>query len=225
MSQRNGLKSYSNVEWEQSVGYMKPHLEVLKGQPIYSLLDIGAAQGHFSMMFEDVFNTDTITMIEANPESCELLDKLDWQVINKPVGKPGKATFFINPNEPIGGGSSFYKEDTEWFENAEEYEMDISSLDDLDVWADFVKIDVQGAELDVLTHGTKTLEKAKFLLMELSFVEYNSGAPLIDEVLAKTRELGFVMLDTFGPDRGGHWYKGKRVQVDVLFGREPFKMV
>ena len=216
------------VEWEQSVGYMKIYLEALKGQGIHSLIDIGAAHGHFSMMFDEVFNTDTITMIEANKKSCELLKELPYKTINTAVGKPGKAVFYTNPTEPIGGGSSLYKENTEWFDNAAEQEVEVKALDDLGINADFIKVDVQGAELDVLTHGEETIKQAKFLCLELSFLEYNQNAPLIDDVLAKTRELGFRMIDTFGPVNGGHWYKHRKNQVDVILAREDqpvFKVV
>lgn len=209
----------TKVEWEQSVGYMKPHLEALQGQEIYSLIDIGAAHGHFSYMFDEVFNTDNITMIEANQESCEQLPDC-YKTINKAVGKPGKAIFYTNPTEPTGGGSSLYLEDTEWFDNPNEEEIEVFALDDLGIKADFIKVDVQGAELDVLTYGEKTVKNAKFLCLELSFMEYNKNAPLIDDVLAKTRDLGFRMIDTFGPNKGGHWYKFRKNQVDVILARE-----
>lgn len=220
MSARNGMKLYSNVEWEQSVGYMKVHLEALKGQEIYSLIDIGAAHGHFAMMWEDVFNSDMITLVEANSLSCEEMDYLPWTIVNKAVGKPGKATFYTNPTERTGGGSSLYLENTEWFENANEEEMEVFSLDDLDIRADMIKIDVQGAEYDVIKYGEDTIKDAKFLVLELSFMEYNEGAPLIDDVLTLTRKLGFRMIDTLGPNKGGHWYKHRKNQVDVILARE-----
>ena len=81
---------------------------------------------------------------------------------------------------------------------------------------DLIKIDTQGTELDIINGGIETIKQARFLLMELSFLPYNEGGCMIDDVLAKTRELGFVMLDTFGPAFGGHWYAGRKVQADVL---------
>lgn len=215
MSRRNGTPLFNNVEWEQTVGYMKPHLEALP-KNIYSLLDIGAAHGHFSMMWNQVFGYDTITMIEANPLSCEEMSDLPWQIINKPVGTPGKATFYTNPHEKTGGGSSLYIENTPFFKDAEAEEVNVVALDSLNVSADMVKIDVQGAELDVIKSGYKTISKAKYLVLELSFTEYNKDAPLIDDVLEETRRLGFRMIDTFGPSLGGHWFDGVKTQVDVI---------
>ena len=49
---------------------------------------------------------------------------------------------------------------------------------------DLIKIDVQGAELDILKGSMKVINNAKFLIVELQHVEYNQGAPLCN----KTRD-------------------------------------
>jgi FkbM family methyltransferase len=55
---------------------------------------------------------------------------------------------------------------------------------------DFVKIDVQGAEVDIVRGGSNTLKNAQRLIIELQSVEYNKGAllnteslPIIEETL------------------------------------------
>lgn len=205
-------------ESEIACGYMRPHLE--SAPQADSLLDIGAAHGHFSIIWNSVTGNDNISMIEANPLSCSLLEELPWTLTNKAVGKPGKATFYTNTAEPVGGGSSLYKENTEYFDGCAQETIEVVALDDLFLEGDLIKIDVQGAELDVIEHGPETIQKANYLLLELSFMDYNVGAPLIDDILAKTRDLGFKMIDTFGPHYGGHWYKKRKVQADVLLSRK-----
>jgi beta-1,4-mannosyl-glycoprotein beta-1,4-N-acetylglucosaminyltransferase len=49
---------------------------------------------------------------------------------------------------------------------------------------DLIKIDVQGAELDILKGSMKIINNAKFLIVELQHVEYNEGAPMCN----KTRD-------------------------------------
>ena len=46
---------------------------------------------------------------------------------------------------------------------------------------DLVKIDVQGAELDILKGSMSIINKAKFLIVELQHTEYNQGAPLCNQ--------------------------------------------
>lgn len=214
-----GNVNYYETNWRDSVGYMEWHLRSLKerGANPESLIDIGAAHGDFSKMFLEIWPKSNITAFEANKLDSHYLDNTNWDVYYRALGeKEGKMTFYTNPDDPVGGGSSLYKENTQWFENAVEEKVQVSPLDSFDVQGDFVKIDVQGAELDVIKGGHEVLNKADFLLLELSFLDYNLGAPLIDDVLRETFNIGFRMVDTFGPSMGGHIHNNKKNQVDVL---------
>jgi hypothetical protein len=61
--------------------------------------------------------------------------------------------------------------------------------------ADFIKLDVQGFELEVLKGASKTLESAEVVLMEVSLIEINKGAPLINEVMQFMVSRGFICYD------------------------------
>ena len=209
---------------EQAVGYMRPNLESLKehGVDIKSVLDIGAAHGHFSGFLRTRWPNAQITAVECNERNKYFLDKTNYDVRYVCLGeKACQKDFHINPDDIVGGGSSFYKENTSAFDNDIVETKEIVTLDSLDLGTfDLVKIDTQGTELDIINGGIETIKQARFLLMELSFLPYNQGGCMIDDVLAKTRDLGFVMLDTFGPAYGGHWYAGRKVQVDVLLVKQ-----
>ena len=208
---------------EEAVGYMGPNLDALrKIVDIKSILDIGAAHGHFSAFALRYWPEAKVTAIECNPVDKIYLDSTNWNVHYKCLGEEEcKKTFYINPMEKNGGGSSFYQENTKHFDNSEESLMQIETLDSMELLPhDLVKIDTQGSELDILKGGKETIKQARFLLLELSFVEFNKGGALIDDILAYTRELGFRMIDTFGPEFGGHWWEGRKIQVDVLLAKE-----
>jgi hypothetical protein len=55
---------------------------------------------------------------------------------------------------------------------------------------DLLKIDVQGAELDVLRGGPATLQAIEVLFVELSLHACNRGAPRFAEVVAALAALG-----------------------------------
>ena len=59
-------------------------------------------------------------------------------------------------------------------------------------YPDLIKLDVQGAELDIIKGATETLKTCKHLILELQVVEYNKGAPLHDEVINYLKTIGFV---------------------------------
>jgi FkbM family methyltransferase len=69
-------------------------------------------------------------------------------------------------------------------------------LDDLEEArrADFLKLDVQGAELMVLEHATATLRDVAVLQSEVEFVELYEGQPLFADVDAVLRAQGFSFL-------------------------------
>ena len=48
---------------------------------------------------------------------------------------------------------------------------------------DLIKIDVQGAELDIIIGGLDVINAAKYLIVELQDTQYNKGAPLADTTI------------------------------------------
>jgi hypothetical protein len=61
---------------------------------------------------------------------------------------------------------------------------------------DFIKMDTQGSELDILQGGRETIKKCRFLLVEVSIKPYNRLAPLAKEVDDYIVNLGFIKRST-----------------------------
>lgn len=60
---------------------------------------------------------------------------------------------------------------------------------------DLIKIDVQGAEIDILRGAKKTLRSCKNLIVELQHIEYNIGAHLCNESIKIIKnEFGFELV-------------------------------
>ena len=47
---------------------------------------------------------------------------------------------------------------------------------------DLVKLDTQGSEIDILNGGSHMIKNTTAIIVEVSHVEYNENAPLVDEV-------------------------------------------
>ena len=67
---------------------------------------------------------------------------------------------------------------------------------------DLVKIDVQGAERDVIEGGRATLASARHLIVEMQCVEYNEGAPKVDTTLPFITGIGFECVAPKFSDNG-----------------------
>jgi FkbM family methyltransferase len=78
---------------------------------------------------------------------------------------------------------------------------------------DLIKIDVQGAELDVLFGATEALKNCKDIILELQTEEYNIGSPKFDEVKAYLESIGFELVQ--GP------FSSTQYDGDYHFSRSP----
>jgi FkbM family methyltransferase len=159
-------------------------------------------------------------MVEANP-SCEPYLKQ----LNQPYeivalsDKQGYADLYVETINPIATGASLYKENTDWYGEGKYKTIKVptSTLDAKNYFPDqsidLIKLDTQGAELDILNGGQETLKRTQYALIETSLAEYNQGAPMIDKIVDKMNEYGFHIMDIIEY----HIYNGLIFQLDILF--------
>jgi FkbM family methyltransferase len=57
---------------------------------------------------------------------------------------------------------------------------------------DFIKIDVQGCEVDILNGASDALSYAQRMIIELQHTEYNEGALMVDKSLPYIESLGWI---------------------------------
>ncbi len=185
-----------------------------------TIIDIGASHGHWSASVATIFPDARFFMFDALEENRPHLEKLNApQFIHEIcvlAEKPGhERNFSIS-----GTGSSLYSERS----NAPRQLAVVRTKSLDDVLAShqledplFLKLDVQGAELEILKGGTHTLEHCEVVQMEVAFLKYNEGAPDFADVVLFMNERGFKMYDIAGFVRptGTHL-----VQIDALFVRE-----
>lgn len=86
-----------------------------------------------------------------------------------------------------------------------------------------IKVDVQGAELEVLSGATRCLSETEVVVLEVSFFQFVEDGPELHDVVTFMKERGFVAYDLFG----GHTrpLDGALAQVDIVFVKEagPFR--
>lgn len=103
---------------------------------------------------------------------------------------------------------------------------------------DFMKLNVQGAELEILSGGTHTLRDVLGVQTEVSFVESYVGRPMFSDIDAVLRRAGFEFFDIIashymGRDRspvtarqypGLFGLYGHMVEAHVLYLRDPIRL-
>jgi len=93
--------------------------------------------------------------------------------------------------------------------------------------AEFLKLDVQGAELEVLRGATHLLTRAKsvnFVLLEAPLRPFNDGAPALADYLVFMQGFGFSVVDVYEVHHlekaGTAVHHPTALQVDLLFARD-----
>lgn len=178
------------------------------------IYDIGACVLHWTREAVGIWNTAQYFAFEAMPESEEIFNhfKVPHHIglLSDQDGK--QITFYQNTTHP--GGNSYYKENPEINKEADVYfnesharTMTSITLDTIVnsrkfPLPDLIKMDVQGAELDVLKGAKQTLQHCTDLILELQRVEYNKGAPLREQVIDYLKEIGFQLVHGPFSDNG-----------------------
>jgi len=192
-----------------------------------AIIDCGAFEGNWTRLIKGVFPGAKILMIEANPgkeaylrkAKIEYPETVDY-VIALLGAESGRLMQFCN----METGSSVFEEQS----NVPRTFLTLTTktLDEIVKEkkindATFIKLDVQGSEIEVLKGAKEVLKKAEFVLLEVSLLEYNKGAPLFDKVVQFMADQGFVLYDICHLQR---WpQSGVLLQADVIFTRKESK--
>ena len=110
--------------------------------------------------------------------------------------------FFVVKSTDIKTGSSIYKE------NRPQGDLDLASTKvkakTLDFLCEehqllnkktFLKLDLQGAEMDCLKGSSRLLESTIAILLETNILDYNIGSPIYNDVDNYLHSLGFRLFD------------------------------
>lgn len=201
-------------------------LEALRreGYAPRSMLGIGAHVGDFTRQFLKVFPASVPTLIEPNPHCQEDLARLPFERhLVAASNANGRAELFLSRDWLQSTGTSLYRENTEYFDDATVllHEVDKVRIDDLFAGRrfDFVKIDTQGSEVDVLVGGLAVLSQADFILIEVSLIDYNIGGAQAEAVFEQMARMGFRCSDVVEFNRMPQLHDNALLQIDVLFER------
>ncbi len=178
------------------------------------ILDIGANVGQWYRNIKSVYMDAEVLSIEANPNCEYQLNQINPNNLITFLGKEeGIINFYTPKNNPVCTGGSAYLEQTQWYDETLTQQLPVITLDSLNQQFDFIKMDVQGAELDIIKGGLKTILDSSILQLELGVMEYNQNAPHASEIISYLYSLDFYLFDICS----FYYWDGRLNQSDMFF--------
>ena len=187
-------------------------------------VDIGAFSGEWTTFFRSIFPEARVLMVEPQESRREILT----QLVNESHGMRELEPSLLSATDgqelifhEMSTGSSVLAEQgqtprTEIRKTSRSLDAVVASRPAFQPGIDFLKLDTQGYELEILKGAPHTLAHCQAVLMEASLIPINAGCPLIYEVMTFMHERDFRLVDFCSLSRrkdGTTW------QTDLLFLR------
>jgi len=191
---------------------------------IRGVISIGAHFGEENEMF-DKYNIKNKLFFEPVPHTFEILKQniKDGILVNKALGNENRKITMNIERINNGQSSSILKSvkhsiQYPWITFDEQIEVDMIRLDDYPKsnLYNFIMIDVQGYELEVLKGAEKTLENIDYIISEINRDEVYENCAKIEQLDEYLSKFGFERLET---DWGGDTWG------DAFYMKKPKKLI
>lgn len=188
------------------------------GVEIKTIYDIGAFQGKWTSAVMKYVPKDTnFFLFEPNQNFSRELRATGHPVFHVLLSDKKETKIFYRQE---GSGDSYYPEKIVDSKKVHEVKMQTTTLDEMYLdrknllkKPDFVKIDTQGSELDILQGSKETFKDLKVIVLECPIVKYNQGAPSIQDYIDTLIRFNFVPFQVVEI----HILNEIFVQIDIAF--------
>lgn len=219
----------TSVYADNEIGVLTDLLEAYPDWKPRGIVDVGANVGGWTTDLQEVLPGVKTLMIEASTTHNEELEEtkqkfpnvVDYQIAV--LSSTDGDTIEFYSVDGGGTGNSMFMEQSNHYKDIKPVQRTTSKLDTLVRNSlldhiDYLKLDVQGAELMVLSGAPETLKKAAFVQLEVSVIEYNKGGACWHEIDELLRQNGFHFYDSGEYNRNEGAFHTKGIgQFEVLY--------
>jgi FkbM family methyltransferase len=161
------------------------------------IYDIGSCVLHWTRSAKKIFPDAKYILFDAWEPAEELYTGYEYH-IGVLGDRERDVTFYQNDDMPYG--NSYYREiGTSIFPESTGRTKRMSSLDKIVKERgfpkpDLIKIDVQGAERDIIRGALETIKNTPYMIVEMQHSNYNKDAPHYDETGAWLESMGWTCI-------------------------------
>jgi len=191
----------------------KGHMEALKNatptlldvSKEFIVYDIGSELLYWSREFSEMFPNAKIYHFEGNSELEKLYYKVGLENYHMGILAGEEKAVNLDINNETGSLSIFEENKSFGQEAWTTFSKGTSTANTLSKAVlennyrlpDFIKLDIQGAELEVMRGSEEIIKEAKVVVVELQHTDYLIGAPLKEEIIEYMGSIGFENLGEF----------------------------
>tara|TARA_B110000196_G_scaffold305796_1_gene303763 strand:+ start:500 stop:1261 length:762 start_codon:yes stop_codon:yes gene_type:complete len=190
---------------------------IKKNVNIHTVYDVGAYRGGWSNFLKKTsLKNKNFYLFEANIKNEIYLEKLGFKYFISILSDKIKEVKFYSKTHP---GDSYYPEQTNFYKKELPSKAEITSTLDEIVKKenlpkpDFIKIDTQGSEIDILKGGRETISNCALIYLECPIINYNLGSPNLSEYIDYLNSINYVPYDVCEV----HYLDKVLIQIDILF--------
>jgi FkbM family methyltransferase len=171
-----------------------------------AIVDVGAAYGSFALQCYNVFPGARYVLMEPLEEYRPFMESVkatiptaEYRVVAATATK-GDVVIHVHPDLV---GSSLYLEEEDSNVNGRPRTVQGCPIDvvvkDMGVGGPFLmKVDAQGAELEILRGSAEVLRETEYVVLEVSLFKFFQNGPQINDVISFMKARGFVPYDLYG---------------------------
>lgn len=187
---------------------------------IKKAIDVGAHQGNWAKRFKTVYPDAELYLVDGNEKHKEKLSEYG-QFIHGYVGQSKeKRTFYTSAKESDESGNSLYQENSNTpFRKQEVYTTPLKDLVP-DQKYDFIKMDIQGAELEVIEGSLSLFYQTKFVQLEVPVFQNNKDAPNFEQVINYMANSAFKVFEI-----ENIYYNNRLMGIDFVFNNQTLNEV
>tara|TARA_B100000902_G_C27259317_1_gene889737 strand:- start:930 stop:1652 length:723 start_codon:yes stop_codon:yes gene_type:complete len=200
---------------------------------VFNIVHIGANLGQEVNVYNKIFPNSHIYLVEPQPQLCysmqeEFKDMNNVTVLNTALGnKSGEVQLNLSPSNLSSSSilnPTFHKEIHPEIKFEGQIIVPIEKYKKMKFQnVNFLNIDTQGYELEVLKGVGEYFDYIDYLLLEINTKELYAGSPLLNDIDKYLLDLGYQRVVTVYWDKNCYWGDAFYIKKNLLNNKLIFK--